>query len=210
MEEIGYIGSDEAGKGDFFGPLCVAAVYATAAERRALHTLGIKDSKTLSDKKNQLLAQEIRTLCLYDQIVIFPKRYNLLYPKFRNLNYLLAWAHAALIEQLYKNSQAPLAIVDAFTKEPLVENYLKKKQIPLTVSLIEKGESDIVVAAASILARAAFIEGLALLEKEFNVTLPKGSGPPASSQALSLFQGQGRQLFPSIAKLHFKTYKQLG
>src|SRR4029077_1213327 len=94
----GWIGTDEAGKGDFFGPLVVAGVYATEATAILLRQIGVRDSKTLSDKRIAEIGVEIRQTCPVNVVAIGPDRYNEMYAKIRNLNRLLAWAHARVIE----------------------------------------------------------------------------------------------------------------
>lgn len=209
VDETPHIGSDEAGKGDFFGPLCVAALYADQEKIEILKRMEVKDSKLLSEKRLFLLADRLRADFQYDQIVLFPKKYNEIYPKFKNLNHLLAWAHAAVIDALHQRTDAKEVLVDQFTKEPLVSHYLKKRNNPIFVIEREKAESDLVVAGASILARSAFLEGLKLLEEEIGSPLPRGASTPVKQQARNLFDTHGKELFYSIAKLHFKTYKEL-
>ncbi|MFZ4773283.1 MAG: ribonuclease HIII [Chlamydiia bacterium] len=204
-----YIGSDEAGKGDFFGPLVVAAIAIDENTIDILQTIGVRDSKTLSDSKVALLASLIRQKIPFDQIVLFPKTYNELYNKFKNLNHLLAWAHAAVISTLVTKTGAKQVLVDQFSAEPLVENYLKKKGLSLDFRSYPKAESDIAVAAASILARDAFLEGLKAVSDSIGTELRKGASTPVQQQAKKLLEDHGRELFPSIAKLHFKTFKEL-
>jgi ribonuclease HIII len=204
-----YIGSDEAGKGDFFGPLVVAAVAVDPASEEILKKMGVKDSKTLSDSKIDLIAHAIKEHIPYDQIVLFPKTYNELYTKFKNLNHLLSWCHAAVINTLITKTGAKKALVDQFTKEPLIENYLNKKGAKIELRTYPKAESDLAVAAASILARSAFLEGMQSLSDTIGTPLKKGASNPVIAQANELFSIHGKELFPSIAKLHFKTYKNL-
>ncbi len=204
-----YIGSDEAGKGDFFGPLVVAAIAINEETVEILKTIGVKDSKKLSDAKIDLLASVIRQKIPYDQIVLFPKTYNELYTKFKNLNHLLAWSHAAVIKTLSDKTGATQVLIDQFTQEPLVEQYLKKKGVKLDIRMYPKAEADIAVAAASILARNAFVEGLQALSDSIGTPLRKGASVLVQNQARELKLIHGEELFPSIAKLHFKTYKEL-
>ncbi|MBU6149112.1 MAG: ribonuclease HIII [Verrucomicrobia bacterium] len=204
-----YIGSDEAGKGDFFGPLVVAAIAVNDETVDILKTIGVKDSKKLSDTKIDLLASVIRQKIPYDQIVLFPKTYNELYLKFKNLNHLLAWSHAAVIKTLMEKTGARQVLVDQFSQEPLVEHYLKKKGLDFDIKMFPKAESDIAVAGASILARNAFLEGLHALGESIGTSLKKGASAPVQAQAKEILEVHGKELFPSIAKVHFKTYKDL-
>jgi ribonuclease HIII len=185
-----YIGSDEAGKGDFFGPLVVAAIAINEETIEILKTIGVKDSKKLSDSKIDLLASVIRQKIPYDQIVLFPKTYNELYRKFKNLNHLLAWSHAAVIKTL-------------------AEKTVASQGLKLDLRMYPKAETDIAVAGASILARNAFLEGLKALGDSIGTPLKKGASAPVQNQAKEILEIHGEELFPSIAKLHFKTYKEL-
>jgi len=204
-----YIGSDEAGKGDFFGPLVVAAVAVDEQTLEILRAIGVKDSKTLSDTKIDLLASVIQQKVPFDQIVLFPKTYNELYAKFKNLNHLLAWAHAAVIKTLAEKTGATQALVDQFSTEPLVDQYLKKKGLHLNLISYPKAESDLAVAAASILARSAFLEGLKATGDLIGTDLRKGASTPVINQARQLMEDHGPEIFGSIGKLHFKTFKDL-
>ena len=204
-----YIGSDESGKGDFFGPLVVAGIAVNEETIEILKTIGVKDSKKLSDTSIDLLASVIRQKIPYDQIVLFPKTYNEIYPRFKNLNHLLAWAHAAVIKTLTDKTGALQALVDQFTAEPLVEYYLRKKGVNLHLKMFPKAETDLAVAGASILARSAFLEGLKALGDSIGTPLKKGASTLVQAQAQEILTTHGKELFPSIAKLHFKTYKDL-
>jgi ribonuclease HIII len=204
-----YIGSDESGKGDFFGPLVVAGIAVNEETIEILKTIGVKDSKKLSDTSIDLLASVIRQKIPYDQIVLFPKTYNEIYPRFKNLNHLLAWAHAAVIKTLTDKTGAKQALVDQFTAEPLVEYYLRKKGVSLHLKMFPKAETDLAVAGASILARSAFLEGLKALGDSIGTPLKKGASTSVQAQAQEILTNHGKELFGSIAKLHFKTYKDL-
>jgi ribonuclease HIII len=204
------IGIDEAGKGDFFGPLCIGGLYANGKEGIVrLLELGVKDSKKLTDGKICSIAKDLKKEFPTAIIRIFPQRYNELYQQFKNLNSLLAWGHSAAIEQLVTKTQCQDVIIDQFASEWVVENALKKKGVQVQLTQRHKGEQDPVVAAASILARAAFVEGMEELEKEYKLHLPKGVNSDvkeAAKKAISLY---GKDFLPQISKMHFKTSKEV-
>jgi ribonuclease HIII len=199
------IGIDESGKGDFFGPLCIAGVYAPGEQLPELKAWGVCDSKNLEDKKALQLAGVIKKNCAHCIVRINPAKYNELYEKFKNLNSLLAWGHATAIEQLVEQTKCRNVIVDQFAAEHVVLTALKRKQLDVTLTQRHRAEEDLVVAAASILARAAFLEGLEMLSKEFALKLPKGASRTTIQAGRTLVAQHGRDALGKAAKLHFKT-----
>ena len=134
------IGIDEAGKGDFFGPLCVAGLFADTDQIKKLLELGVRDSKRLSDQTIIPLASQIRSFFPHSIIRLFPQKYNELYEKFKNLNSLLGWAHATAIEELVKNTNCQTVIIDQFAGEHIVENALKRKHLHVSLTQRHRGE----------------------------------------------------------------------
>lgn len=204
-----HIGMDEAGKGDFFGPLCISAVYADEAGIHQMHAMGVKDSKSLSDETILKLAQKIRTSYPYTVIRLFPQKYNELYRKFKNLNRLLGWAHAAALGDLSQKTQCRDAIIDQFAKEFVMENALKQKKLDVQLTQKVRGEQDLVVAAASILARASFVEGMQKLSEEIDFELPKGASQTVVKAAKKLVAQKGPEILEKVAKTHFKTTQEV-
>ena len=169
------IGVDESGKGDYFGPLVVAGVYLTDAQEKKLKALGVRDSKTLSDRRAIELRRTIRRDCLFSVVAIGPERYNQLYATMGNLNQLLAWGHARVIENLLSKVSCARAVLDQFGHKDLVLRALMKKGRTIEVIQQFRGESDMAVAAASVLARGEFLLRLKKLSEEIGVPLPKGN-----------------------------------
>jgi ribonuclease HIII len=198
------IGVDESGKGDYFGPLCVAGVMADETTFPTLLKIGVKDSKQLSDEQVKKMAKAIVASVPNYIVRLRPKKYNELYASFKNLNSLLAWGHATVIEHLAAHTKAPLAIIDKFAHEKVVERALKKKNTCIQLEQRVRGEADIVVAAASIVARWAFLEGLEATGKHLNVSLPKGASHHVVAMAKKLAREHGKGILDEIAKLHFK------
>lgn len=203
------IGIDESGKGDFFGPLCIAGVFAQADEVAELIRIGVQDSKTLSDETVIKLAHKIREKFAHYIVRINPERYNDLYEQFRNLNRMLAWGHATTIEQLVIKTQCTNVVIDQFAAEHVVEMALGRKKLSVQLKQRHRGEEDPVVAAASILARDAFLSGLRTLGQQAEMTLPKGASAAVIKAGKALVQKLGREALHKFAKLHFRTTERV-
>lgn len=208
------IGVDESGKGDFFGPLCIAAVYVNESVIQAWQETDIRDSKRItSDRKIREFAEQIRNTpgCVSTVVPVGNEAYNRLYAKMRSVNRLLAWGHARVIENLMEQRarlQPPpeLAISDQFaaSKDTVAKAMMAfGREIELVQR--HKAEADLAVAAASILARAEFIDRLAALEKEWDVTLPKGASKQVDAAAKEIFETQGVEALKKVSKMHFRT-----
>jgi ribonuclease HIII len=204
-----HIGIDEAGKGDFFGPLCIAGLYADEEGIRSLLQLGAKDSKALSDDKAHKIAKLIKERFAHAVVTIYPERYNELYANFHNLNRLLAWGHATAIAELVEKTGCKEVLIDRFAEEFVVESAVKKKNLAINLTQRVRGEEDPVVAGASILARAAFLDGLRRTGSPWAIDLPKGAGAPVLTAGKSLVRLHGRAILNQIAKLHFKTTQEI-
>ena len=203
-----HIGVDEAGKGDVFGPLCIAALYADSAGIEQLIKMGIRDSKRLSDSTILKRADTIKKTYPFSIVTIFPKRYNELYNQFKNLNYLLAWGHATAIEKITQKTGCKRVVIDQFASESVVEYTLRKKSLEVDLVQRHRGEEDVVVAGASILARAAFVQGIETLSAQFHLTLPKGAASQVIQIGKQFLASHGEDALSEIAKLHFKTIKE--
>lgn len=199
------IGMDEAGKGDFFGPLSVAALFADEQGIKRLVELKVKDSKNCSDDSVLKLAKQIRSEFAYTVIRLFPHKYNELHKKFKNLNRLLAWAHTAALSDLSQKTNCQNALLDQFAYPELMEQFLKQKKLSVNLKQKVRGEEDIVVAGASILARAGFLEGLEKLKNEYECDLPKGASSSVKKAGAKIVAQFGPEILDKVAKVHFKT-----
>ena len=206
MDE-GRIGVDESGKGDFFGPLVVAACYVGPEHLAELE--GVKDSKKLTDIQALKLATKIRAVCPHSIISMGPAKYNELYSKFKNLNHLLAWGHARAIENVLEIQPAHTIISDQFAAGgSIVKNALYERGKAATFISRVRAEADLAVAAASILARAEFLNRLRQLGQDFGIELPKGATNviPTGKRFVQI---HGPEALPNVAKMHFKTSGQV-
>lgn len=211
--ELGFpiIGTDESGKGDYFGPLVSAGVYVDEQTAKNLIAYGVKDSKELGDSKNLELAKEIKRICKgrFAIIEISPEKYNMLYEQFKkenkNLNTLLAWGHAKALEEVLSKVDCKAAIADQFADESFILSKLQEKGKKLRLIQMHKAEQNVAVAAASILARARFLDKLAKLSNESKIDLPKGASQAVIETAKKFVEMHGKEALRKVAKLHFKT-----
>jgi ribonuclease HIII len=203
-----HFGIDESGKGDFFGPLVIAGVYVDRDLARRFQELGITDSKRISsDKRIRDLANAIRKSGAAQSVVVIgPDRYNELFLKIGNLNRLLAWGHARVIENLCSiRPECPRALSDKFADVRVLQRALMQNGRNITLDQRTKAESDYAVAAASILAREKFIDWLDAAGKRTGVPLPRGVSAPVKEAASKIVKAGGRDALASVAKMHFKT-----
>jgi len=204
-----WIGLDESGKGDYFGPLVVAGVQVDPELSARLTAWGVKDSKRLSDNRILALEPMIREICPHSVVAIGPERYNELYEKMRNLNKLLAWAHARTLENLLADGECPRAIADQFGDERFIKNALLEKGRRIVLEQRPRAEDDPAVAAASILARAEFLKRLKRLSDEQQMDLPKGASDRVRAAAVKLVREKSPEALKKVAKWHFKTTRQV-
>jgi len=214
-----HIGTDEAGKGDFFGPLVTAGVFVDERTARLLRTLDVRDSKLVGDRELRGLATNIRNVVEEEKravIVVAPKRYNELYKQMRsegkNLNTLLAWAHTRAIEDLIGHGLRPKFILsDQFGDKRYIESRLMvdTRLSGVPVLQMHRAEADVAVAAASILARDAFLHWLDQAGKALGLTVPKGASPKVIETGKLLVSRMGAEGLKDYAKVSFKTMQKV-
>lgn len=204
------IGVDESGKGDYFGPLVVAGVYLNSVTEKKLRALNVRDSKKISARRIQELRRVIRKECRYSVVAIGPERYNQLYTTMGNLNRILAWGHARVIENILSKTSCPKAILDQFGRKDLVLRALMKKGRSIEVEQRVRGEADLAVAAASILARGEFVLRLKKLSEEYGVKLPLGNKKDLVIAAgKEIIRKEGMEALVRVAKVQFKTTREI-
>jgi len=209
-----HFGIDESGKGDFFGPLVIAGAYIDRDIAHAFKDAGIQDSKRIgSDARIRNLADMIRETrgVALSVVEISPLKYNELYEKIGNLNRLLAWGHARVIENLLEQRpDCPRALSDQFANPALIKRALMAKGREIELEQRTKAESDLAVAAASILARERFINWLEKTGRKQGVTLHRGVSAQVKGVARELVAKHGPGILREVAKTHFKTAQELG
>ncbi len=204
-----HIGVDESGKGDYFGPLVVAGVYTTPRTTRALLDAGIMDSKRVgSAKRIRELASHVKSTVGNDYKVVRwpPRKYNDLYKKHNNLNRILAKGHASVIADLVRRiPRCPRALCDQFSSSSGIGKELEARHVTIKLEERTKAESDLAVAAASILARESFLDWIDRASEKTGIELPLGAGPKVVESARVFLKKFDRSRLEDLAKIHFKT-----
>lgn len=206
-----YIGTDESGKGDYFGPLVVAAVFINDKTKNELEKIGVKDSKLISDNIIKILESKIKKIIgdKFEIIQINPEKYNHLYESFRNLNKIMAWAHSKAIENTLLNVKCSNVISDKFGNEKLIKDELKKKNIEVNLYQTTKGERFTAVATASILARAKVVDWFNIKSREVGFDIPKGGGQAVTIAAKRVGDKFGDKYLMKMIKFHFKNSQSI-
>ena len=208
-----HFGIDESGKGDFFGPLVIAGVYVDRGITKKFMEAGIQDSKRIgSDKRIRDLARIIKATqgAVASVVEIGPLKYNELYRKIGNLNKLLAWGHARVIENLATaRPDCPRALSDQFANPRLIERSLMQRGKTIKLEQRTKAESDLAVAAASILARERFIDWMDKTGREYQKTIPRGASALVKQVARELCVQHSADVLERVAKTHFKTASEI-
>ncbi len=207
------IGTDEVGKGDYFGPLVIVGVYVDEEIEAKLQALGVRNSKSLSDTTISKLAFEIRRLLSqtkrFEEVWINPLRYNILHKKLSNVNRILGWGHARVIENLLMDGvECDTVVADQFGDESHIQQSLMSKGKTVRLVQVPKAERDIAVAAASILARDRFLHKLEELRETYQMDFPKGA-THVIDFGKKLVEMYGEQILGDVAKLHFRTTEQI-
>lgn len=203
------IGVDESGKGDFFGPLVIAGALVEEEQLPFLANLGVRDSKTIADGKIIIMARSIRELVAHELVVIGPEKYNELYGRIRNLNRLLGWGHARVIENLLEKRPANSAISDKFGHDRFIIENLQKEGKKIELIQMVRGEAHPAVAAASILARAEFLRRMDEMSARFGIQFPRGASSAVDNVGREIVGARGKDILTQVAKVHFKNFSKI-
>ena len=211
QEPVRYIGTDESGKGDYFGPLVICGVYVDKETSAGLKKIGVKDSKELSDNSIRKISSEIKKISAgkFSLVVINPEKYNQLYERVGNVNRILGWGHAKVLENLLVNTPADEAISDKFGDESYIRNSLQEKGKNILLHQLTKAERYTAVAAASILAREKFSNWFDVQKQVMGIELPKGASVMVEKTANEIKNRFGEAKLKELVKIHFKTTKKI-
>jgi len=204
-----WIGVDESGKGDYFGYLIIAGVVIDREKENELRKLNVRDSKKISDERIKKISKTIKSLLPFNVVRISPPKYNELYEKLKNINRILAWGHARVVENLLEKYNVDLIIFDKFSPKDYIERSIMKKGKNVDRVEIVRGERDIGIAAASIIARGEFLSTLEKLEKKWNFHFPKGAGSIVDKQGVEFVKKFGLESLKEVAKYHFKNTEKI-
>ncbi len=204
-----HAGLDESGKGDFFGPVIAATVIAQKSMIEKWREAGVQDSKRIAER--QILAFDEMIRGTHGAVVktcycSMPKYNELMSRPRANLNLLLAWLHGTALQQALAEKSVPWGLLDQFSEQPLVQRELARKGVKnFELRMRTKAEEDPVVAAASVVARAAYVREMKRLSDRFGSKLQKGAGPLVKKQGAEIIARFGARALGDFAKLHFRT-----
>lgn len=198
-----HCGTDESGKGDYFGPLVIAGVYLPMSAVNTVKRWGVRDSKLLTDRKTVSLARIIENHLITRRCILSPPDYNIQYKKFNNLNKMLAYGHAKVVEKLFKDTGCKRILIDKFDLTHQTSDYLSTPH-QLEIREIPKGERDLAVACASVIARASFLKSIGILQERHGYPFAKGASAEVKRQAAELTTLFGADKMTTFAKLHFR------
>lgn len=218
FENWSLIGNDEVGNGSYFGALTVCSLFLDKRKIELIKELGVKDSKLLTDAQIQDLAWQIKAVAPYHLIVCNPSDYNQAIDQGYNAVSIKVALHNKAINEL-RNKLSPEELnevqgilIDQFTPERNYLKYLAKEANPIKDKLMFEKQAEgkhLAVAAASIIARDAFLQSLKDLGKEYNTILPSGAGLNVDKIGRQLVRKYGRDILKTTAKLHFKNTEKI-
>ncbi|HHW37658.1 MAG TPA: ribonuclease HIII [Bacillales bacterium] len=210
--QLSIIGSDEVGTGDYFGPITVTAAYVSNDKIELLKELGVKDSKDLNDSQITKIAEQIIPIVPHSLLILRNEKYNELEQSGMNQGKLKAMLHnqaiSKVLTRVKSENKVDGILIDQFCQPEVFFNYLKGKSIPWksgeNIYFSTKAEGiHIAVAAASIIARYAFVKEFEKLSKMVGFELPKGAGPKVDQKAAEFIKKHGEASLTKVAKLHF-------
>lgn len=202
-----YIGTDESGKGDFFGPLVVCGVIMNASLADYFRQIGVKDSKLIDDNSILIIADKIKKALgsKYSVLKIKPLKYNELHQQFENINKMLGWAHSQVIKNLLQIQKVKTVICDKFGKPEHIDKYFTSDDYETKIFQYTKAERFLGVAAASIIARAEVVNWFKLASEKLQYEIPLGASTEVDKTASHLKKNYGSEFLSKLVKLHFKN-----
>ena len=213
-ELIPHLGVDEVGKGDYFGPLVVVACFVNGKFLRDIELLGVGDSKKISDNRIRSIYQEIKDYPYYYVSIVNPKEYNKQIKELKNVSILLAKQHSKVIEMgledlAEKGVECKEVVIDQFSsRKSRVINELGSLGKKIKFIQFHRGESDIAVACASVIARAIFLQELDKMNEEYYFAFPKGASNVIEA-GREFVKKNGVGELENVAKISFKTTKKV-
>ncbi|MDR2519552.1 MAG: ribonuclease HIII [Eubacteriaceae bacterium] len=201
------IGSDESGKGDLFGALCVAAAFCDEHAYKELERLGVRDSKRLTDSFMESAEKEILKICPAEIAVLTAGELNKAYKMTPNLSILLGKLHAQALERLANRTGCQSLLTDRFSTADRVKPYLSNKSLKLKEET--KAERNMAVAAASVLARCAFLRDIRRLSEHYQIDIAYGAGKAADASGRAIYANYGIDGLKESVKTHFRNMERI-
>ena len=198
---------DEAARGPLIGSMVMAGVLVDEEDIESLKSIGVKDSKLLSQKKRVALFKKINSIVKKHKIlVVSPKEIDAaLESDDLNLNWLEAQTSAKIINALKPDKiiiDCPSNNVSAYKKYLL--NLLDNKKVDAVVE--HKADLNYVeCAAASILAKVTREEEIEKIKKEAG---DFGSGYMADPKTAK-FLKENAEKHPDIFRKTWAPYKKM-
>ena len=204
---ISSIGSDEVGKGDYFGPIVVTASYVNKNDISFLEGLGVKDSKKITDEK---IIKKIP----HETIILNNIEFNDMVRKGYNINKINSILHNRAILGLLKkdNYSYDMVVMDQFTPARNYFGYLKDtgdnifRKITFTTKAEDKCLS---VACSSIISRYTFMNEMDKISKEVDKVLPLGASVMVDEAGKDLVNRYGKEILEKYAKINYNNTKKI-
>ena len=207
------IGSDEVGTGDYFGPIVVTSAYVSKDDIEFVESLGIKDSKKLTDEKMLEIAPKLVKRIKYKSIVMTNTEYNEKHKNTYNMNKIKAIMHNKALWRMTheENLEYDYIIVDEFARENRYYEYLDgNPNIQRGITFITKAEDkNLAVAAASVISRYIFLKEFDKLSDSLHIPLPKGAGKDVDDIGKEVVEKYGKEKLKEVAKYNFKNTERI-
>lgn len=205
------IGSDEVGKGDFFGPMVVTATYVKKEDISFLENLGVKDSKKITDEKIMKIVPKIIDRVPYESIILNNKEYNEKQKKGYNINQITAILHNQVLSKLKAKYPYDYIVVDQFAEKYVYFHYLKEStNVVRDITFLTKAENKcLAVACASLISRYIFLKEYQKLNQKLDMILPKGAGSKVDEVGVQIVQKYGNKILKDISKQNFKNTEKI-
>lgn len=211
-EPENYIGTYDSGKGDYFGPLVVCAVYVNKELIEELKKLGTRDLRLIKDDTLQQTAENMKKALGEKNYFIFklsPEEYNTKHVEYKNIHNLLGLGHSTAIRELVNKVECEDIFTEKFGKNNIIQEFLKSIEKPVRVKQVIRSERFTGVAAASIIAKAEAAKWFEEINTKYNSELTKGASMNVAQHALPLIEEHTHEVINEIAKVHFKTTRKL-
>lgn len=209
FSELSVVGSDETGTGDFFGPVTVAACFVSSEQVELVRELGVKDSKQLSDDYMRQIAPDLQASLIHSVLTLTNDKYNEVQSKGWSQGKIKALLHNQALKHVLRkmNDVRPdYILIDQFAERGIYYNHIKNESEIVRENVLFSTKAEglhVAVAAASIIARVAFLEEMDRLSDIAGVQLPKGAGKIVDEAAAKILLKNGEDTLKSMTKWHF-------